>query len=99
MKDFYDIWFLSQFWELDEEVLTRAIKSTFDNRGTKIDFDSIVFTPSFLEDPNKAKQWKAFVRKRELSRAPSTFHEVAESVLGFLRPLLKGASKLSGTWS
>jgi len=36
MKDFYDIWRLSQQFEFNNSVLGEAIRQTFDNRGTEV---------------------------------------------------------------
>ncbi len=36
MKDFYDVWRLSQQFEFDDAVLSEAIRQTFDNRGTTL---------------------------------------------------------------
>ena len=36
MKDFYDVWRLSQQFEFDDAVLSETIRQTFDNRGTTL---------------------------------------------------------------
>ena len=36
MKDFFDIWLLSQSFPFDDDRLARAIAATFERRGTEI---------------------------------------------------------------
>ncbi|MCD4653877.1 nucleotidyl transferase AbiEii/AbiGii toxin family protein [bacterium] len=88
MKDFYDVWILSESIELREEILAKAISKTFSTRKTVIDTESIVFTEAFFHDENKQKQWSAFLRKRNIFKAPEHFHNIARDVMGFLKPVL-----------
>ena len=36
MKDFYDLWFLARQFAFEGEALCKAIKGTFDRRGTPL---------------------------------------------------------------
>jgi len=36
MKDFFDVWSASQEFEFDGPTLSKAIKTTFETRGTKV---------------------------------------------------------------
>jgi predicted nucleotidyltransferase component of viral defense system len=94
MKDFYDIWLLSQTGQLNEADLVRAIHATFNKRKLEIHFGSIVFSDVFLNCPEKQAQWAAFCRKRGIEDVPDTFAEVAGEVLRFLHPHLKAASQM-----
>jgi hypothetical protein len=91
MKDFYDIWFLSRNIELDLNIISKAIVGTFSNRGTAIPKESIVFTEEFSNNSDKQKQWAAFCRKRCIDNAPTKFAEIANEVMGFIKPLLEAA--------
>ena len=65
MKDFYDLWFMSQQFEFDGNTLVAAIRATFDRRETKLPES----TPNALTvDFSKVKsvQWNAFLRKSTL---------------------------------
>ena len=88
MKDFYDIWMLSQTCDFDGETLTEAIEKTFGRRNTPISIDPVVFSSSFLRDRNKQVQWQAFVRKAKLSDAPHAFENVIAALAVFLEPLV-----------
>src|SRR5213082_2664696 len=48
MKDFYDLWRLSQNFDFDGTLLTEAIKSTFERRGTEVDRKSTRLNSSHL---------------------------------------------------
>jgi predicted nucleotidyltransferase component of viral defense system len=63
MKDFYDVWLLSQNYEFDNHRLAQAIGATFARRQTDIPVAlPDAFTPEFSRDANKLQQWSAFVR-------------------------------------
>jgi predicted nucleotidyltransferase component of viral defense system len=72
MKDFYDIWFLSQTFDFKGEVLTEAIEKTFEKRSTLINLEAALFDPSFGMDRDKDVQWKGFISKAKLFGAPDT---------------------------
>jgi hypothetical protein len=61
MKDFYDIWILSERYAFDGKTLSIAISKTFANRKTVLGEDFQCFTPEFAK--SKQKQWEAFHRR------------------------------------
>jgi predicted nucleotidyltransferase component of viral defense system len=85
MKDFYDIWLLSQAQVYDVERLSRAIAATFHRRHTPVPVDPpSALTQNFATNPGKILQWKAFVRGLHPG-APSLEVVVCE-VAAFLMP-------------
>jgi len=94
MKDFYDIWLLSKNAGVDQGTLVKAIAGTFQQRGTTILTDSILFTDAFGNDADKQKQWSAFCRKRGIENAPKKFSIIVDEVFGFLKPALDQARTL-----
>jgi hypothetical protein len=92
MKDFYDIHLLLRQFEFDGEILSLAIKRTFENRGTRIESEPFVFSPLFIADSVKQTQWKAFVRKSKLSVAPDSFADILGEIQTFLLPLVQAVS-------
>jgi predicted nucleotidyltransferase component of viral defense system len=69
MKDFYDLAVLSRIFEFDGELLIRAIRATFQRRGTLLPSGlPVALTPAFIADSTKNMQWNAFVRKSGASR-------------------------------
>jgi predicted nucleotidyltransferase component of viral defense system len=63
MKDFYDIFTLSEKFNFDGRVLYEAIFETFQRRGTNLIKQPAVFTEAFLQDNTKRIQWEAFINR------------------------------------
>ena len=63
-KDFYDIYVLSENYDLDGEELRNAIKETFAHRGTSFD-DIVAFEPEFTEDTVRKNRWNSFIKKKK----------------------------------
>lgn len=83
MKDFYDIWLLSQSFTFDDDRLARAIAATFARRGTEIPTHlPDALTVTFATDEQKQRQWRAFVDNVALD--PGTLGKVIESIGAFL---------------
>ena len=91
MKDFYDIWYLSQNFKFEGEVLMRAVKGTFSRRETEIDLNAVALTREFSADATKQAQWKGFLRKTRLGTVPPDLKEVVEAIGHFLIPVAKTA--------
>ena len=102
MKDFYDLWKLSQDFDFDGPLLTDAIKSTFNRRGTEVPSGTpLALTDEFSRDSQKAKQWQAFLKKSDLDHDDATLYTVAADLKRFLIPPLQavqGSRNFSLTW-
>jgi Nucleotidyl transferase AbiEii toxin, Type IV TA system len=70
MKDYFDIWLLSQLYEFAGPILLEAIKATFQHRQTAIESNPLGLTDAFASVPGKNTQWKAFVRRSRFDSAP-----------------------------
>jgi hypothetical protein len=100
MKDFFDIWLLSRHFDFEGNALSRAIKKTFDNRQTEIPAEPVGLTATFAEDATKQSQWRAFLRKSNLS-APDDLRQIVREVAVFLGPLVKALAigqPFNSTW-
>lgn len=87
MKDFYDLWFLSQKFEFEGKVLSQAIKATFERRRTPLPKDPpLALTSEFSEEATKVTQWNAFQRKGKLKTEGKTLSEVVAILQDFLMP-------------
>ncbi len=87
MKDFYDLWFLSQKFQFEGEALGKAIKATFERRRTPLPKETpLALTPDFSEDSAKQTQWKAFASKGKLKTDGKTLSEIVTILQGFLMP-------------
>ena len=88
MKDFYDIWFLSQKFDFKGQTLSNALRKTFVNRNTDIVSNPVVFENSFASDKDKQKQWQAFIQRTRLSDTPKKFIEVINKLKLFISPVI-----------
>ncbi len=98
MKDFYDVDVLARDYDFDGELLTRAIRATFDVRKTMVPTNlPVALTAAFALDPTKQSQWSGFVRKTSACDArslPETVAAVADFVGMPLAAAAIGASPI-----
>ncbi len=91
MKDFFDVWFLSQNFSFEGAPLADALRATFARRSTPIpDAAPVALTAAFAADAGKTAQWKAFIARGRL--APGLALEaVVETIAAFVGPPLNAA--------
>lgn len=63
MKDFFDVYQLFTNHEIDKELLSEAIVSTFQNRNTTYRESLMLFTDKFSSDVARNTQWSSFLKK------------------------------------
>ncbi len=94
MKDFYDIWFLSQNFEFQGKQLSKSIKETFQKRKTDFGTSTpLIFTDEFAKNGAKQSQWKAFINNRHLDFTPPSLEETLKHIKQFLLPIYEACSK------
>ncbi|MBI4316916.1 MAG: nucleotidyl transferase AbiEii/AbiGii toxin family protein [Chloroflexi bacterium] len=101
MKDFFDIWLMSRWFEFDGQTLARAITRTFANRDTDMPSMPAALTDAFASDVLKQSQWKAFLRNHKLDNAPGDFRDIVSCIAAFLGPIANALSKgvgFRGIW-
>ena len=105
MKDFYDLWVLSQGYNFEGFKLSKAIELTFKNRGTSLNQEVLAFKSEFIK--NKTKEWNIFIKTLNKKDFLSLFH-VIESLKIFLLPIVQALTtqktlpkywKASGPWN
>lgn len=85
MKDFFDIWTLSRKFSFDGSILSNAVKTTFETRGTPVPPDApLALTPEFYDDQQKNAQWRAFLNKSRLDADAKSLTEIAAALREFL---------------
>ena len=100
MKDFYDIWLLSRRFDFMGTELARAIRLTFERRGTELPLEIEAFTQSFVDA--KQTQWTAFRNRIRQLHVPASFAEIATSLEQFLLPVVSALSSgkpFPGKWA
>ena len=101
MKDFYDIAVLARSFSFDGELLTQAIRATFERRKTPLPTTTpVALTATFAEDSMKKTQWAGFVRKVGISGGESLADTIAVVRAFVERPLLaaSGAAPVPKSW-
>jgi len=89
MKDFYDIWLLSQRYSFNGEIIQKAVTATCRRRKTTIRSNSEMFTDDFAKRPDKQIQWTAFVKKGTFTEVPGKFAHLMTDIRTFLLPIAK----------
>jgi predicted nucleotidyltransferase component of viral defense system len=101
MKDFYDVAVLARDFDFDGELLTRAIRATFERRKTALPTSTpVALTPAFAEDATKKTQWSGFVRKAGV-RDAGGLDVTVDAVRAFVEVPLAAAANHTpapGTW-
>ncbi len=85
MKDFYDIYYLSQTFDFDGEKLSAAIKGTLCNRNTEYNADSFRRIKALVSDENMQTRWRHFLRT--LNDPDNPFAEVMDGISAFIEPV------------
>lgn len=89
MKDFYDIWIITQKLGFDKDLLKQAINATFKRRKTPFPENGIPsLTPYFYNDSKKNIQWNAFLKKGSVKHNKLTLQKVAEDIRKSLEEVL-----------
>ena len=83
MKDYYDIYYLSNRFEFDNKKLTEAMKKTFANRNHRFTNKQFEQAMQFGTDPDMQKKWQAFAKKINFNKVD--FNEVVRSINDFLK--------------
>jgi hypothetical protein len=99
LKDFYDIWLLSKFFSFDGCILQKALKNTFERRGTVYPVSMpMAFTPDFYENSQKLIQWEAFIKRAKLKISADSLASVVMDISAFLIPVIQTHGTFKSVW-
>jgi len=86
MKDFFDLWFMSSRFEIDTQLLKKAVHATCERRGTTLPpATPHAFTPAFATQKEQA--WKQFLKRNNLSEPCGSFGELIGKLSDKLSPI------------
>lgn len=95
-KDFFDLFILAHEKKVKGEGLVKQIKATFDRRGTPLPTDLPEgLTQGFAAEPERQRQWLAFLRRSSAEQEQADFAQVVQKVREFVWPPLQAASSSS----
>lgn len=89
MKDFFDVALLASGFAYSGAVLSKAIATTFERRGTGVDAQPVFLSDRFAGLPDKVQQWKAFLKTARVDPAPAEFGEAMAIIRGFVQPVFE----------
>ncbi len=99
LKDFYDIWLLSERFAFDFDLLRMAIAKTFARRNTALPPDiPVALTSRFSESPAKQSQWVAFLKNGGIPENGLTLEAVRDRICSFLLPTIEPHCTCEATW-
>ena len=89
MKDFYDLWALSETFAFDGLELQEAVARCFDRRGTPWSAElPEALTPAFYSNPRLQDYWTSYGHHGALLHLPpSAFEEIGSRIQSFLGPV------------
>lgn len=85
MKDFYDIYYLSQAFDFEGLKLQEAISATLKCRGTEYDSDSFKRVKVLVNDESMQIKWRYFLRT--LHNPDILFSQVMDGITAFIEPV------------
>lgn len=85
MKDFYDIYYLSQSFDFDGRSLQEAITQTLSTRGTPYERDSFDRVVALEKDADMQTKWRYFLKTIKGRELP--FSDVISGIERFLYPV------------
>ena len=86
MKDFYDIYYLSEMIDYEGQVLAEALQSTLKHRGRVISEDVFAQIRLFTQNEALLTQWKAFAPAKEVGLS---FEAAINRLEQFLEPVYR----------
>ncbi len=88
MKDYYDIWYMSENFKIEGKKLQPAIRKTFERRETKLPEDlPIGLSDDFTNDERSRRNWNGLMNKLNLE-SKLTLAETVTRIRTFLMPVV-----------
>lgn len=103
MKDFYDLYAMSQTMTFDRGDLNTAIRSTFERRRTALPKGPpTALTDAFANHAAKQAQWRGFANRRGDDVVGLSLADVVTALRGFILPVVDtryDAAWIQATWT
>lgn len=92
LRDYFDVFVLARRRAFDGASLKKAVRHTFERRGTSIPEDLPPgLSTRFAKEPGKQIQWKSFCHKLGEPSVPEDLTRVLEKIASFVGPVLRAA--------
>lgn len=100
MRDYYDLWAVSERCNFDGGALVMALRQTFEQMGDPVPMHFDAFSQDFVE--MASVQWDKFRRSKGLRFQPPDLGQVVERLHVFLDPVIAaaqlGETAMPGRW-
>ena len=95
MKDYYDLWLISETFDFDSQPLQKAIETTFRKRDTELPIERPIALTVEYASANQVR-WSNFLKKMNLETNESNdFVTIIQKIWIFLQhPLLASINKI-----
>lgn len=94
MKDFHDLRVIASRFQIEMELLGKAIAATFKRRKTSLPVDPpVALSAEFAADKAKQTQWAAFLRRNRLEEKKHSLTDCQEAIFKLVIPALEFARK------
>lgn len=87
MKDFYDIYTLSEDKTFDGRVLQEAIFNTLQKRATPLKKNPVIFTEEFIKNERKKTMWENYLKR--IGNKNIEFKHLMNEINRFLSPVYR----------
>lgn len=94
MKDYYDVYYLSNSFNFEGNILQLAMQSTFKRRGASI--PKIIpsgLSDGFCKTADVQLQWKGFLKRLGLNDVTDDFYIIVSEIRKFLLPVVSEINK------
>ena len=99
MKDFFDIWVISETSSFEAPGLVNAIRATFERRKTNLPTEvPIALTDAFEADVTKRAQWQGFIRRTAFAMSPKPLPDIIERIRMFAFSPIQSQAMLGSKW-
>jgi predicted nucleotidyltransferase component of viral defense system len=90
LKDYYDLWLISETFELERAPLAAAVRQTFARRETALPQEKPTgFSEAYVE--TWGDQWRTFLTRDRMAAAPEQLATVVAVLERFMLPLIEDA--------
>ena len=99
VKDYFDIWLISESFDLEEQVLRQAIERTFNRRRVALPQTMPkALTTDYSSNPARQSQWNALVRGMVGVNLPESFDVAVSQIVDFLTPFIENNPPSNKMW-
>lgn len=89
LKDFYDLYLLTEQFEFEGRTLAEAVVATFDRRKTDLPTQTpLALTSEFAGNPAKRLQWHGFLKRSRMEESAPDMERVVERLAAFMMPVV-----------